>query len=1845
MKKHSFVPIGPHEKGIFRGESLVDGEGNEATMVSILRERFQERPEHRIFTWLDSKGREVSTMTYRQLWLQSGAIATMLHQHPGIQPGDRVMICYPFGLEFLPALFGCMRAGVVACSAYPPNPTKFQTDMPIFLRKAKDAGAKHCLTTSNLRRLIAAKQFLQHGLARSDAGESHKLKWISTNHLSVHPNPNHCDQILADCPKPQPEGIAFIQYTSGSTGFPKGVMISHRCLLGNCAENAPTAGKCSSLEETMDSPVVSWVPQYHDLGLIACFMTSVYAAWRAHCFSPLDFIQHPLLWHQAVVKYKAVMTQGPNFSFGLVMKRLVAKRDAILQAGGRRDDPQHAVWFERWSSLRCANVAAEPVDPKVLERIQTVLGVPRQSLLIGYGMAETGVFISDGDGRVHQGVVGCGNVEGRTVSLRAVLNHKTVPDGTEGEIWVRSTLVAAGYWNQPQLTKETFDNVLEGHDGKWLATGDLGKIVDGHVYICGRKKDVIIINGRNYYAIDLERTIEETYPTVIRPGCNVAFQCTPTSVGIAAEVRKGTPRANVPDPSEIRRIVSRAHGVPISYLVLLQNHTVPKTTSGKLRRVLTKEWCLQNQWKPTNVIDLWKQPQEHEEALTKKTTPLEEVVTRTSHHHRARGDSPHPDSDLGSSTEADSLDTSQDGVFSPERKQSLTKPETTNSERGVYDQLSPPRKGPRPTSLSTAPSEQEGLLDQTINDMRQSFRQASGRDIGVDEPFADLGMSSMEVAQLHATLETTLDADPDTLPIEWLFNGELTIQALAERFLHGDPDAGAGAEPDVALELIVEQLENNLDRMVDTQMSLGNLAMSEKQTRIVRDSICLALGKNQADFPLAWLRAKGSTVQDLANRLSPSPKRSPLDRVRQPRPSRVPQHHPWLVSMVNGLFQTVAILVPPLLFFVASFPMAYVLTYQGYRLGASLWYVNLLLLPIYGIVNTLVVTLMLVITKWVLVGKEKPGSRTLWGSQFARRWIVRQFARLLWTYSHWALLGDTELLCVLHRILGSRIGTGVTLSLGMIEDFDLVSIGDGSSVSGLLNTESVSLGVQTIEPISIGNRCSISSHVQIEQGVTIEDDVTLDEQTMVSKGSTLAAGTHWQGLPAKPKVMKTVEIETGGDCSDAMGNQDSAELQSRRAWHHFCRYVVMLLVSPYLLIGEFVVAFYAGYQIWNVGFWALGIFFWVPPTLSLLLATVLTVVLKWCLLGRVREGSWPLYGSFYRSKWVVDHFVSEHVLRWQEYGILFGSPLANSASFQSMTLRCLGCQVGRIFEPPSSAYKCYDLLEVGHGALLGGGSAYYVFEEEGDRLFGRRISIGNEATIGTRSVIRPGVSMAESSAVAGYSIARPMEKRLPRNDSTSTVMSNLTHDFQTERTSLLGGYQKGSKKERKYDIMCNEICVGSQVHRRKVVPPVGDDLIVNRHTSEEMAAGLASMMSSIGTALVTWGVAHLTRHYSLVPVGGWTPLSVAIASSAAFSLGLSVGLPVFALLMNILSKAILVGKYEVDRMPYGSCWHLVGKMAWTHNMHMAYRSLIVQAFGGSWVEVAMHRMLGATIGLDVYMDSIWLFEPDLVSIGDNVAVNKYCALSPHQFTPAAAEFGPVYIGSRCTIGSNTSLHGRDTVEDNVDVEAFTLPLIGTKLTSGTWVGYPAKRASHEIYQPPRVPNPLWYVGLTHPLDGLFGIFWMLVLNVDKCSGISHCWKARCDDGPNEATASSLPMQLRGSFRLEQPPGLALVEFERGVWIDVLRCLQVDCWTCVVYSKEQRVHMDPWWSWSVYNWTFDADLKKARGRVRLGFWLIPLSILSVTLERDENDKDSWLWSHIWFEGAPQQVTRLQKVHSQ
>ena len=225
-------------------------------------------------------------------------------------------------------------------------------------------------------------------------------------------------------------------------------------------------------------------------------MTVVFSGIRGIAFSPLDFIHNPILWHDLVVKYRAHVTTAPNSSYGLLIKRLLQRKTP----------------FDTWSFINRITSGGEAVDPTVMEQVISVLAVPRSAIYIGYGLAEIALVVRLAPYFVAaDGIVACGDVEQGPSRIRIVNERKeAVQDDMVGEIYVQSpSQVALGYWKQPEETTNTFHNRIEGGEGEWLATGDLGKIIDDKLYVTGRKKEVIIINGVNYYPVDIERFLSQ----------------------------------------------------------------------------------------------------------------------------------------------------------------------------------------------------------------------------------------------------------------------------------------------------------------------------------------------------------------------------------------------------------------------------------------------------------------------------------------------------------------------------------------------------------------------------------------------------------------------------------------------------------------------------------------------------------------------------------------------------------------------------------------------------------------------------------------------------------------------------------------------------------------------------------------------------------------------------------------------------------------------------------------------------------------------------------------------------------------------------------------------------------------------------------------------------------------------------------------------------------------------------------------------------------------------------------------------------------------------------------------
>jgi len=332
-------------------------------------------------------------------------------------------------------------------------------------------------------------------------------------------------------------------------------------------------------------------------------------------------------------------------------------------------------------------------------------------------------------------------------------------------------------------------------------------------------------------------------------------------------------------------------------------------------------------------------------------------------------------------------------------------------------------------------------------------------------------------------------------------------------------------------------------------------------------------------------------------------------------------------------------------------------------------------------------------------------------------------------------------------------------------------------------------------------------------------------------------------------------------------------------------------------------------------------------------------------------------------------------------------------------------------------------------------------------------------------------------------------------------------------------------------------------------------------------------------------------------------------------------------------KVVVVGHVVPNETPYGEQWYLSAHTAWMGLADFGYRPLL-QALAGTWLEIEFVRALGGNVGQGVYMDSIYAIEPDLLTIGDNVSLNKFCTLSPHQYTPAGAEFAPIEIGARCTIGSNATLHGRDVVDDDTFVDAMSMPLIGTHLTSGQWTGYPARKTTAEVVLPPSLPNPTWYTMLRHPVSTVFACAWFVFLFLDRYVGIGRWLSAQTRPALSTGT---LPRSLEGTFTFVDSS--TSICFDRAVFHGLIRGLRLPRATYAMCKSEWK--MNPWWDWATYYWSFNANFTMAQGRVHLGPWLIPQAVFSAKLERKD---DEWIWTHSWFENNPVVVARLRRTHS-
>lgn len=538
------------------------------SFADILTRRAAEQPDETAFTFLGDGGD--ASITYR--WLDERARSIGAAIRDAGAAGERVVLVYPPGLDFVAALFGCFRANAAAVPAYPPDPTRLERTLPRLLAIVRDARPALLLTVGALH----------DGLESWLAGypDALSLRYLATDSLPA---------VTDGAPDPAPaasDRLALVQYTSGATATPRGVMISHANLLLNSDFIRRAFGTSAR------SQGVIWLPPYHDMGLVGGVLQPVFTGFPCALMSPLTFLRRPLAWLQAVSDRRATASGGPNFAYDLCVRRIGAEDAGELDL----------------SAWEVAFNGAEPVRRTTVDAFSERFadsGFRREAFYPCYGLAESTLMVTGGTklrppvfrergepGHQAQGVAGCGRPDhAHVVLIVDPDSREPLAEGHVGEIWTAGPSVAGGYWERPIESEESFAaRLARGGEGPFLRTGDLGFLRDGELFVTGRIKDLLIVGGRNHYPTDVEQACEAMAPA-LRQGCGAAFAFERDGRERIAVVYEVTNRPGIDYEAvitAIRRATARAIDAQVDAVVLIEPRTIPKTSSGKVQRHLCR---------------------------------------------------------------------------------------------------------------------------------------------------------------------------------------------------------------------------------------------------------------------------------------------------------------------------------------------------------------------------------------------------------------------------------------------------------------------------------------------------------------------------------------------------------------------------------------------------------------------------------------------------------------------------------------------------------------------------------------------------------------------------------------------------------------------------------------------------------------------------------------------------------------------------------------------------------------------------------------------------------------------------------------------------------------------------------------------------------------------------------------------------------------------------------------------------------------------------------------------------------------------------------------------------------
>ncbi len=561
------------------------------TIVDIVRQHARTQPNKVAATFLNAKGQETDSHNYSQLDTYSKAIASELQAKTQI--GQRALLLYPASLDFIRAFMGCQYAGIVAVPVSMPQ------------QGSQLKRVEHVIRDAEISVILTTQQWFDEiSLWRNSIQSEKAIHVIATD--SIPPELANRWQVYA----PKADNITFLQYTSGSTGNPKGVVVSHANLMHN------SMLMCQRFGHTKETPMASWLPFYHDMGLIGYILQACYVGTHLILMAPNSFIKRPLEWLKAIDKYRVYNSGGPNFAFEHCLNKITSDQLDALDL----------------SSWRVATNGAEPVRHETMlsfyQRFK-VAGFQYETFSPCYGMAETTLFVSghhprgkvrhltvdaealeagqvviNNTPKKHLVSVSCGFFDGLEVAIICPETQAVLPEDRVGEICVQGGSVAQGYWDNLPATENAFFKASEDEQ-TWLKTGDLGFINQDELFVTGRLKDLILVNGRNLYPQDIEFHIKDCDPAFNK--CfGAAFSVVAAQseeIVLIQEVNNETRDVQVLAAlcEKISNEVSRTFSAPIHEIVLIKRGTIERTTSGKIQRKKNAQ-----QWRENTLTVLYR---------------------------------------------------------------------------------------------------------------------------------------------------------------------------------------------------------------------------------------------------------------------------------------------------------------------------------------------------------------------------------------------------------------------------------------------------------------------------------------------------------------------------------------------------------------------------------------------------------------------------------------------------------------------------------------------------------------------------------------------------------------------------------------------------------------------------------------------------------------------------------------------------------------------------------------------------------------------------------------------------------------------------------------------------------------------------------------------------------------------------------------------------------------------------------------------------------------------------------------------------------------------------------------